>query len=61
MTDVRAAAVDSRAAQLQVAGRELAERSCAAQGIPVRLSRAELDRLAPLFRVQPAARPSRTT
>jgi hypothetical protein len=40
---------------LQEAGRDLAERSCAAQGIPVKLSRAELDRIAPLFHLrQPA-------
>jgi hypothetical protein len=45
---------------LQIAGRELAERSCVAQGIPVKLPRAELDRLAPLFRPQPVpSRPRR--
>jgi hypothetical protein len=52
------AAVEARSGWLQEAGRELAERSCATQGIPVRLSRPELDRIAPLFRVQPV--PSRT-
>lgn len=44
---------------LEQAGRELAERSCAAQGLPVKIGRAELDRLAPLFRVASIGRAAR--
>jgi hypothetical protein len=45
--------------QLRQAGRELAERSCQAQGIALKLTRADLDRLAPLFRISAPARSRR--